>query len=83
MVPPNFTTTTTAISTTITTTSTTVNAFLYPPPYPGGRPPPEAVAGDADVRVGYITYPTLWGIGHTRASLANVPLLYQGPDQLT
>ena len=37
--------------------------FLTHPPYPEGRSIPEALAEETNFRVGYVMYPTLWGIG--------------------
>ena len=36
--------------------------LFTPPPYFHGRPLPAAVAEEFLFRVGYVTYPTLWGI---------------------
>ena len=36
--------------------------FLYPPPYSQGLPLTASLAEDVLFRVGYVMYPTLWGI---------------------
>ena len=41
------------------TVNSVFSVFLYPPPYPGGRPPPEAVAGDVEFQWGNVRYTTL------------------------
>ena len=38
------------------------NAFIYPPPFLPGLPCTPALAEDANFWVGYVMYPTLWGI---------------------
>ena len=49
---------------------------MTPPPPSGGLPLPEALAEETNFRVGYVMYPTLWGIAvepvmlRTRASKA-------------
>ena len=45
------------------TLNSAFSLFLTPPPFPGGLPVPEALAEEINFRVGYVMYPTLWGIG--------------------
>ena len=53
------------ILTDLLTVNCAFSLLLTPPPYSVGRPFPEALAEETNFRVGYVMYPTLWGIGPT------------------
>ena len=48
------------------TVNSAFSVFFTPLPFPGGLPVPEALAEETNFPVGYVMYPTLWGIAYTR-----------------